>query len=202
MSRQPTVIDIRLNNTITCLTLAIALLNELNDAFRTPFVPAISNTTLSLVTTVQNVKKNKKDCIQLLENVYQLLCVIINLHIISLMLTFMLPITGSALLPLWLAGFLHGANRRVDTTIHMYLLSRLDTPLPTASIDRLPLATTLTPELFPSLSRLELEIMSFSTMLEGSLRVIVNEARMVLKWLQERGILKCVGKVDGRDLRL
>ncbi|KAJ7458105.1 hypothetical protein FB451DRAFT_1508460 [Mycena latifolia] len=80
---QPTVADIRLNNIITCLAPAVTLLNELSDAFGTPFVPAISNTTLSLITAVQNVKKNKEDCIQLLENVYQLLCAIVNLHINS-----------------------------------------------------------------------------------------------------------------------
>ncbi|KAJ7467660.1 hypothetical protein FB451DRAFT_1369314 [Mycena latifolia] len=83
MSPQPTVADIRLNNTITCLAPVITLLNELSDAFGTPFVPAITNTTLSLITVVQNVKKNKEDCIQLLENVYQLLCAIVNLHIKS-----------------------------------------------------------------------------------------------------------------------
>ncbi|KAJ7495086.1 hypothetical protein FB451DRAFT_1163820 [Mycena latifolia] len=83
MSRQPTITDIRLNNTIACLTPTLALLDELSDTFGTPFVPAISNTTLSLISAVQNVKRNKDDCIQLLENVYQLLCAIINLHIKS-----------------------------------------------------------------------------------------------------------------------
>ncbi|KAJ7495286.1 hypothetical protein FB451DRAFT_1213756 [Mycena latifolia] len=83
MSRQASVADIRLDNTIACLFPAIALLNNLADAFGTPFVPAISNTTLSLITAVQNVKKNKDDCIQLLEHIYQLLCAIINLHIRS-----------------------------------------------------------------------------------------------------------------------
>ncbi|KAJ7451914.1 hypothetical protein FB451DRAFT_1524463 [Mycena latifolia] len=85
MPPQPTVAEIRLNNTLTCLAPVITLLTELSDAFGTPFVPAISNTTLSLMTAVQlaNVKKNKEDCIQLLENVYQLLCAIVNLHIKS-----------------------------------------------------------------------------------------------------------------------
>ncbi|KAJ7458207.1 hypothetical protein FB451DRAFT_1182950 [Mycena latifolia] len=77
------MIYIRLNNTITCLASVITILNQLSDAFGTPFVPAISNTTLSLITAVQNVKKNKEDCTQLLENVYQLLCAIVNLHIKS-----------------------------------------------------------------------------------------------------------------------
>ncbi|KAJ7479042.1 hypothetical protein FB451DRAFT_1450786, partial [Mycena latifolia] len=83
MSHKPTVTDIRLNNTITSLTPVVALLNELSDAFGTPFVPAISNTTLSLITLVQNVKKNEDDCIQLLQNVYQLLCALVDLHIKS-----------------------------------------------------------------------------------------------------------------------
>ncbi|KAJ7479550.1 hypothetical protein FB451DRAFT_1365343 [Mycena latifolia] len=83
MSRQPSGAEIHLNNTIACLTPAISLLNELSDAFGTPFVPAISNTTLSLINMIQHVKKNKEDCIQLLENVYQLLCAIVNLHITS-----------------------------------------------------------------------------------------------------------------------
>ncbi|KAJ7440871.1 hypothetical protein FB451DRAFT_1442779 [Mycena latifolia] len=83
MSRQPSVTEIRLNNIISCLTPTLALLDELGDTFGTPFVPAISNTTLSLISALQNVKRNKDDCIQLLENVYQLLYVIINLHIKS-----------------------------------------------------------------------------------------------------------------------
>ncbi|KAJ7455843.1 hypothetical protein FB451DRAFT_1184133 [Mycena latifolia] len=83
MSPQPTVTEIRLNNIITCFSPVITLLNELSDVFGTPFVPAISNTTLSLIAVVQNVKKNKQECVQLLENAYQLLCAIVNLHIKS-----------------------------------------------------------------------------------------------------------------------
>ncbi|KAJ7462867.1 hypothetical protein FB451DRAFT_1494899 [Mycena latifolia] len=83
MSRQSTITDIRLNNTIACLIPTLALLDELSDTSGTPFVPAISNTTLSLIRAVQDVKRNKDDCIQLLENVYQLLSAIISLHIKS-----------------------------------------------------------------------------------------------------------------------
>ncbi|KAJ7485963.1 hypothetical protein FB451DRAFT_67446 [Mycena latifolia] len=83
MSHQPTVTEIRLHNTIACLTPAIALLNELSDNFGTAFVPVISTTTLSLMSAVQNVKKNKEECVQLMENVYQLLCAIVNLYIKS-----------------------------------------------------------------------------------------------------------------------
>ncbi|KAJ7099751.1 hypothetical protein C8R44DRAFT_947181 [Mycena epipterygia] len=73
----------RLNILITCLTPAITLLNEANDVFGTPFVKAISNTTVSLITAVQNVKKRKDECIQLLENIHQLLYAIINFQIKS-----------------------------------------------------------------------------------------------------------------------
>ncbi|KAJ7462904.1 hypothetical protein FB451DRAFT_1494950 [Mycena latifolia] len=72
MSPQPTVAEIRLNNTIICLVPIITLLNELSDAFG-KICPL----------RLANVKKNKEECIQLLENVYPLLCAIINLHIKS-----------------------------------------------------------------------------------------------------------------------
>ncbi|KAJ7451890.1 hypothetical protein FB451DRAFT_1185943 [Mycena latifolia] len=75
-----TVTEIRLKNTVACLTPVIALLNELSDNFGTPFVPAISNTTLSLVNAVQNVRKNKEECSKLMEDIYRLLCGLVNLH--------------------------------------------------------------------------------------------------------------------------
>ncbi|KAJ7438998.1 hypothetical protein FB451DRAFT_1192376 [Mycena latifolia] len=83
MSPQHTIMDIRLKNTIGCLNAAVAVLHDLSDAFGTPFLPTISNTTLSLIRAVQNVKKIKEDCIQLMEDVYQMLCTIANLHIKS-----------------------------------------------------------------------------------------------------------------------
>ncbi|KAJ7493668.1 hypothetical protein FB451DRAFT_1164546 [Mycena latifolia] len=83
MPNQPTITEIRLKNIIASLTPAISLLNELNDGFRAPFVQAISNTTLSLIAAVQRVKRNKDECVQLMENIHQLLFAIINLHIKS-----------------------------------------------------------------------------------------------------------------------
>ena len=53
MLRQLTVSDNHLHSIIAQLTLALPLLTELNDAFGTPFVQPISNTTLSLITAVQ-----------------------------------------------------------------------------------------------------------------------------------------------------
>ncbi|KAJ7114934.1 hypothetical protein C8R44DRAFT_740272 [Mycena epipterygia] len=53
MPRGPTVTDIQLSNIVACVTPAAELLNELHDGFGTPFVQAISNTTLSLVSMFQ-----------------------------------------------------------------------------------------------------------------------------------------------------
>jgi hypothetical protein len=53
MPRQLAATEIRLDNITACLTCALTLLNELNDAFAPAFVQTISNTTLSLITVVQ-----------------------------------------------------------------------------------------------------------------------------------------------------
>ncbi|KAJ6496359.1 hypothetical protein C8R45DRAFT_926864 [Mycena sanguinolenta] len=84
MPRQPTVIEIRLKNLAACLTPAISLLNELNAAFAPPFVQPILNTVSSLLKLVPvNVKQNKKECAEILENIYQVLFAIIDLYIKS-----------------------------------------------------------------------------------------------------------------------
>jgi hypothetical protein len=53
MARQLTRTEIRLNNITAYLTPTITLLKEINDAFHTPFMQPIVNTTLSLITTAQ-----------------------------------------------------------------------------------------------------------------------------------------------------
>ncbi|KAJ7108253.1 hypothetical protein C8R44DRAFT_744197 [Mycena epipterygia] len=58
-----------------------------------PFVPAISNTTLSLITTVQNAKKNQDECMKLMENVSGILYAIVNLHLKSEPVGSLLPTT-------------------------------------------------------------------------------------------------------------
>ncbi|KAJ7472861.1 P-loop containing nucleoside triphosphate hydrolase protein [Mycena galericulata] len=83
MPRQPTVTETRVNNVIACLKPAIPLLNDVHDAYGTPFVQAILNTSVALIAAIQNVKKNKDECIQLMESVYQVLYGIVNLHIVS-----------------------------------------------------------------------------------------------------------------------
>ncbi|KAJ7033894.1 hypothetical protein C8F04DRAFT_604874, partial [Mycena alexandri] len=78
---QPTVTEIRITTIVACLEPPIKLLNTVHDAFGTPFVPAISNTTQSLITGIQNAKKNKEECIQLMEHVHQVLYALVNLHL-------------------------------------------------------------------------------------------------------------------------
>ncbi|KAJ6451071.1 hypothetical protein C8R45DRAFT_946470 [Mycena sanguinolenta] len=99
MPRQPTVTEIRLENLASCLAPIVTVLNELHDAFGSPFVQPISDRVASLIKLVQvlslgpetlvthqiwqNVKQNKKECAQLLENIHQVLYAIINLHVKS-----------------------------------------------------------------------------------------------------------------------
>ncbi|KAF8196249.1 hypothetical protein K438DRAFT_2122310 [Mycena galopus ATCC 62051] len=83
MPRQPTVNEIRLNGIKTCLTLALPLLNELHDAFGPPFVQSIVNTIQTLVNSIQAVKHNKSDCVQLMENIHGFLYAIVDLHMNS-----------------------------------------------------------------------------------------------------------------------
>ncbi|KAF8157576.1 hypothetical protein K438DRAFT_2074166 [Mycena galopus ATCC 62051] len=100
MPRQPTVTEIRLKNIAACLTLAIPLLNELNDAFGPPFIPSISMTIQALIKSVevyplkktifqlahtvpQEIKRNKRECASLMDNIHQVLCAIISSHMKS-----------------------------------------------------------------------------------------------------------------------
>ncbi|KAJ7825211.1 hypothetical protein B0H14DRAFT_3874574, partial [Mycena olivaceomarginata] len=81
MPRQSTVTEVRLNNIKGCLTPALTLLKELNDAFGPPFILTIAKTIESLIDMVQNVKRNKDECAQLMENIHPVLYAIINLHL-------------------------------------------------------------------------------------------------------------------------
>ncbi|KAJ7841100.1 hypothetical protein B0H14DRAFT_2587111 [Mycena olivaceomarginata] len=76
-------IEPRLDVAIAWLTPVIALLNELHDSFGTPFLQAISSTTLNLINAVQNAKRNKDECIELIENIHKLLYGIVDLHLTS-----------------------------------------------------------------------------------------------------------------------
>ncbi|KAJ6603287.1 hypothetical protein DFH09DRAFT_1354568 [Mycena vulgaris] len=116
MPRQTNIPEIRLNNIIACLTPIVSLLDDLHDGFGTPFVPAISSTTLSLISAVQTVKRNKDECIQFMEDIYRLLCAIINLHLMSE--------TGGALSP----QTLHHIGEFTETLhkIHIFVEAQVD----------------------------------------------------------------------------
>ncbi|KAF8217545.1 hypothetical protein K438DRAFT_2036995 [Mycena galopus ATCC 62051] len=83
MFRQLTGTKAHLDQITTCLTLALPLLQELNDAFGPPFVQSIVNTIQSLINLVQNAKQNKNECAQLLENVHHILYAVVKLYIKS-----------------------------------------------------------------------------------------------------------------------
>ncbi|KAJ7111353.1 hypothetical protein C8R44DRAFT_257761 [Mycena epipterygia] len=83
MAPQPTLTQIRLNNIITCLTLTITTLDELQDVFGTPFIGVILSTTVSLIAALDMVKRNKDGCAQLMEDIHYIIYAIINLHMRS-----------------------------------------------------------------------------------------------------------------------
>ncbi|KAF8169985.1 hypothetical protein K438DRAFT_1773920 [Mycena galopus ATCC 62051] len=83
MPRQLTGAKAHLDHIATCLTLVLPLLDELNDAFGPPFVQSILNTVQSLINLVQNVKQNRNECAQLMENIHQILYAVVELHIKS-----------------------------------------------------------------------------------------------------------------------
>ncbi|KAJ7146621.1 hypothetical protein C8R44DRAFT_724371 [Mycena epipterygia] len=97
MPPKTTLTETRLDNIVACLTLVVPLLNEFSDVFGTPFIPAIVNTTLSLITLVQNVKKNKEECTQLMENIHELLYAVVNLHMKFEMGSSLPPVTLAAI---------------------------------------------------------------------------------------------------------
>jgi hypothetical protein len=53
MPHKASLAEIHLSNITACLKPAVTLLNELNQSFGTPFLPAIAGTVLSLVTAGQ-----------------------------------------------------------------------------------------------------------------------------------------------------
>ncbi|KAJ7854370.1 hypothetical protein B0H13DRAFT_1903700 [Mycena leptocephala] len=83
MPPQPTVTQIRLNNITTCLTITASTLEILVGSLKSPFLVAVSNTTQSLLKNIEMVKQNKNECIQLMEQTYELLNAILMVHINS-----------------------------------------------------------------------------------------------------------------------
>ncbi|KAJ7120695.1 hypothetical protein C8R43DRAFT_959707 [Mycena crocata] len=78
-----TATQIRLNKIIACFTGAVNTLEVLAQAFQTPFLETISKTAASLVSAVQTVKHNKRDCAQLLEQTAGLLYAVVSVHVNS-----------------------------------------------------------------------------------------------------------------------
>ncbi|KAJ7309488.1 hypothetical protein DFH08DRAFT_823428 [Mycena albidolilacea] len=72
MPRQSTLTEICVNNIIECLTPALTLLIELNDAFGLPFIQSIGNAVESMIGMAQ-----------LMENIHPVLYAIINLYLKS-----------------------------------------------------------------------------------------------------------------------
>ncbi|KAJ7452633.1 hypothetical protein FB451DRAFT_1523796 [Mycena latifolia] len=111
MPLQPTVTEIRLNNIVKCLSAGTATLEVISENLQTPFLGPISNTMRSLLTAVQNVKRNRDDCTKMLEQIYLLLSTIIQLHVAS--------DTGGALSP----SILHNLGKFTETLhkIHTFV---------------------------------------------------------------------------------
>ncbi|KAJ6505219.1 hypothetical protein C8R45DRAFT_1181309 [Mycena sanguinolenta] len=75
--------EIRVKSLLANLDPALTLLKSLNDAFGTSFTKSILNTAMALLAEVQNVKRNRNECIQLMESVPQVLYAIVEVHIKS-----------------------------------------------------------------------------------------------------------------------
>ncbi|KAJ7166866.1 hypothetical protein C8R46DRAFT_1219249 [Mycena filopes] len=83
MPHPHTTIKSRVDSITAYLTPALTLLGELNDAFGLSYVQPIIKTVQALIVGVQNVKRNKDECFQLVESIHQILYPIIQLHLKS-----------------------------------------------------------------------------------------------------------------------
>ncbi|KAJ7155780.1 hypothetical protein C8R46DRAFT_1196518 [Mycena filopes] len=73
----------RVDSITAYLTPALTLLDDLNDAFGLSYAQPIIKTTYALIAGLQNVKRNKDECFQLVESIHQILYPIIQLHLRS-----------------------------------------------------------------------------------------------------------------------
>ncbi|KAJ7800701.1 hypothetical protein B0H14DRAFT_2615966 [Mycena olivaceomarginata] len=108
MLRRTAATDIRLDSTIAP---TLTLLEDLDDAFGPQFIQPISNTIQTLINAVLNVKRNKNECVRLLENIHQVLYAVINLHIKSETVRSLSPAPMSHIrkfMEIWLRGGLPG----------------------------------------------------------------------------------------------
>ncbi|KAJ6464348.1 hypothetical protein C8R45DRAFT_1107256 [Mycena sanguinolenta] len=108
--------QVRLKNVAKYLSLATPLLDDLCDAFGSPLLKSISTITLSLAGQAENIKRNKEDCVRLMEQVHPILCAIIDLHVKS--------DSGNVLPPATLDHL--GAFVQTLQKIHTYLEAQQD----------------------------------------------------------------------------
>ncbi|KAJ6538063.1 hypothetical protein B0H19DRAFT_1079138 [Mycena capillaripes] len=83
MPAPPSVPVTAMSNITACLTISRNTLELLARSLNSPFLTALSNTAESLLKNVQLIKKNKRDCIQLLQQAQELLDAVITAHIAS-----------------------------------------------------------------------------------------------------------------------
>ncbi|KAJ7690931.1 P-loop containing nucleoside triphosphate hydrolase protein [Mycena metata] len=81
MPRQDPATEARIHQLTACLTPAVTLLEDLNDVFGLPFIQPIVKTVQALIAGIQNVKRNKDECFELVEGIHQVLYPIIHLHL-------------------------------------------------------------------------------------------------------------------------
>ena len=93
------ITQIRLQNIITCLNGVVTTVELVSKNLKTPFLEPIVNTVCSLLTAAeviihdlavmvvteqpQTIKKNKEDCVEMLEKIHQVLYAVIQVHITS-----------------------------------------------------------------------------------------------------------------------
>ncbi|KAJ6603367.1 hypothetical protein DFH09DRAFT_1270255 [Mycena vulgaris] len=83
MPLQPNISQIRFNNIVTALTVALATFKAVTESLKTPFLEPILNALQSLLTVVQTIKRNKDTCTQVLKQIHELIYAIIHLHVHS-----------------------------------------------------------------------------------------------------------------------
>ncbi|KAJ7112049.1 hypothetical protein C8R43DRAFT_961887 [Mycena crocata] len=81
MPQQSTSVRIRSETLIVGLTGAVETLQVLAESLNIPFLKPVAVTADSLLSLVPTLRRNKKDCLVLVEQAYQLICAIISFHI-------------------------------------------------------------------------------------------------------------------------
>ncbi|KAJ7775482.1 hypothetical protein B0H16DRAFT_1713070 [Mycena metata] len=83
MPRQQTTIEVRLDNILKCVTIAVNTLDVLVNNLKIPGLEAMVNTTQSLLELAQTIKQDKNECAELMEQTQVILSAIIGVYIKS-----------------------------------------------------------------------------------------------------------------------